>query len=456
MKQSVRKAELYAAMERAREKTLWLLDRVPEAMLKVRVHDFYSPVGWHFGHIGMTEEYWVCTQALRWPCLDDALSFLFANLPENPKDNRVHLPAREEIVAYLAATRRQTWEALEATDLDSDDPLIADGYAWEFALQHECQHQETIAELLQLIHQEMLLAPPPPQGWGESGEAQFSLPPELGGWGGAGLGRGGATHTTEMVSIPGGTFVMGSNDRHGYDNEKQAHRVEVAPFELDRTPVTSAQWLAFMQDGGYTNCELWLDEGFYNWAMPNRITGPEYWRRSPGETEAYFYVGPTGLRPIDPEEPVCGISWYEAFAYTRWAGKRLPTEVEWEYAARFDPKSGESRRFPWGDDPHAECHADCGLERFEPLPVGKQTTPNAFGLLDMAGGVWEWTATPFLPYPGFKAFPYDGYSKDHMDGKHFVCRGGSWATAGPLLRCSFRNWYVPTYRQGFLGLRCAR
>jgi iron(II)-dependent oxidoreductase len=431
--QAQRKAEIAAALESARAKTLWLLEAVPEAFLKVRVHDFYSPVGWHFGHIGMTEEFWVQTQALQRPCRDAALSFLFANLPENPKDNRVHLPSREEIVAYLAATRRQTLQALEATDLASDNPLITDGYAWEFAYQHECQHQETIAELLQLIHTE--------GHFPDVRAAPFSPAAQL----------------TEMVSLSGGAFLMGSDDRHGYDNEKRAHRVEVAPFELDRTPVTSAQWLAFMADGGYSNHRLWHDAGYFDWALPNRITGPEYWRRAQGDAGAYFYVGPTGPRPIDPQEPVCGISWYEADAYARWAGKRLPTEAEWEFAAAYDPADGRSRRYPWGDAAPEPRRAAFGLSAWQPAPVGTHPDgASALGLLDMAGGVWEWTASPFLPYPGFAAFPYDGYSQDHMDGHHLGCRGGSWATSAPILRCSFRNWYVPTYRQGFLGVRCAR
>jgi iron(II)-dependent oxidoreductase len=158
-----------------------------------------------------------------------------------------------------------------------------------------------------------------------------------------------------------------------------------------------------------------------------------------------------------PEEPVCGISWYEADAYARWAGKRLPTEAEWEYASAREPALKQSRRYPWGDRRPNPDDASFGLAGWNPDPVGAHPDgQSGLGLLDMAGGVWEWTASPFLPYPGFVAFPYDGYSKEHMDGNHFVCRGGSWATSGPILRCAFRNWYVPTYRQGFLGLRCAR
>src|SRR5437016_4943627 len=152
---AARKAALRDELESVRARTLELLERVPDDFLKVRVHDFYSPIGWHFGHIGMTEEHWVICRALGGRPNDERLSFLYANLPDNPKDNRVHLPSRDEIRSYLAATRSAVLDALESTDIAHANPLIADGYAWDFALQHECQHQETIAEMLQLIHQQI-------------------------------------------------------------------------------------------------------------------------------------------------------------------------------------------------------------------------------------------------------------------------------------------------------------
>jgi iron(II)-dependent oxidoreductase len=420
-----RKSEIRRSLERIRANTLRLLDFVPDEFLKTRVHDFYSPIGWHFGHVGMTEEFWVCARALDLPPRDERLAFLFANLPENPKDNRVHLPSRDEIVAYLQATRRTVLEALDRTDLDSENPLLADGYAWEFAAQHECQHQETICELLQLINKERVT------DWPRAPIEPDSSP-------------------VEMAAIPGGEFTMGSDWRHGYDNEKREHRVEVAPFALDRTPVTASRWAAFMADGGYRRPELWSEEG-WAWREREGAVAPEYW------LDGFGFCGPLGARAILPDEPVSSISWFEADAYARWSGKRLPTEAEWEFAARFDPATGESRRYPWGDQAPSPEQARFGMSGWRADSAGRRPEgASALGLLDLAGGVWEWTSTPFLPYPGFEAWPYDGYSKDHMDGNHFVCRGGSWASAAVILRCTFRNWYVPTYRQGFLGLRCAR
>jgi len=430
-----RKNQIAGELSRVRAKTAWLLAQVPVSLWNQRVHDFYSPIGWHFGHIGMTEEYWTCVRALDRPAEDDHLCFLFANIPENPKGNRVHLPSHEEVAAYLESTRIRALAALEDADLESADPLLTDGYAWEFALQHECQHQETIAELLQLIRQRQI----------RDGAESVSVPAPT-----AQIDP--AAPPSRMVRIIGVSFQMGSGDRHGYDNEKDVHPVKIAPFELDADPVPVAAWLRFMDAGGYTCRDYWSDSG-WEWRVECDVRHPEYWLAHEG---AYIYCSADGARPLDPLEPVSSISWYEADAYARWAGKRLPTEAEWEYAAAYDLVTRCSRRYPWGDDPAWSRNFDCELRNWKPRGIGAHRTRNAFGVRAMAGGVWEWTATPFLPYPGFEAFPYDGYSKEHMDGKHFVCRGGSWATDRRILRASFRNWYVPTYRQGFLGMRCAR
>lgn len=442
---SDRKQRIVDELARVRAKTLMLLKLVPLRAWNLRVHDFYSPIGWHFGHIGMTEEHWTCTRALGRPAEDERLCFLYANIPENPKDNRIHLPPREEVANYLSSTREHALSALHDADLGSADPLRADGYAWEFALQHECQHQETICELLQLIMKHYLELRDYPEHaelgvFANERRDPRSLPAN---WRKA---RG-----SGMISLPGAAFEMGSDNLHDYDNEKSAHAVTVEPFELDLRPVNVADWLLFMHAGGYQRSEYWCGEGAA-WLAETGAISPEYWHRAqPGKA----YYSPTGLRSLKLLEPVSSISWFEADAYARWAGKRLPTEKEWEFAAAFDPETGRARRYPWGDDPEPAIGVDCDMIRAEAASVNKQTAANAMGLRGMAGGVWEWTSSSFLPYPSFEPFPYDGYSKEHMDGKHFVCRGGSWATDPRILRTSFRNWYPPSYRQGFLGMRCA-
>lgn len=416
-----RKEELRRKLADTRDRTLWMLDQVADEFLRVRVHSFYSPIGWHFGHVGRTEEYWVCAATGADPC-DEKLSFLYADLPDNPKDNRVNIPDRAGTIDYLRRTREFVLDALAKANLETEDPFLGDGYAWEFAIQHECQHQETIAEMLQLIQKQRPQREVEPRAW-----------------------RSGVS--PRLVGIPGGSFTMGDGDRHGYDNEKEPHEVEVGPFRIGENLVTAFEWTEFMGDGGYSRQELWTPEG-WAWREAEQATMPEYWIRQP---DGYARFGPFGAVAVDPDEPACCISRHEADAFAKWAGKRLPTEAEREFVA-----AASGGRYPWGDDPPDSSRACFGLTSWGPVAVGSFPRGDcAHGIKDLAGNVWEWTSSAFLPYPGFKAFPYDGYSKDHMQGRHFSCRGGSWATSGGILRNSFRNWYVPTYRQGFLGLRLA-
>ena len=438
MKQDIRQR-----LETARERTLWLLDQVPDEFLRRRVHSFYSPVGWHFGHIGRTEEWWVICEALKQPCLNEHLSFLLADTPDNPKDNRVNIPDREGLKRYLAATRLNVLEALEETELDPENPYLREGYVWEFAVQHECQHQETIAEMLCLIHQAAHSSAYFQSAKPLTRAETIVLAKDL----------ANASDPSMPISIRGGEFIMGSNSWCGYDNEKQEQRVEVEPFSLDETPVTAAQWAAFIAEHGYHRPELWSAEG-WAWRCSEDAELPEYWL---ADQDDFKIFSPMGLRPILPDEPVSSISWYEAEAFCKWAKKRMPTEEEWEFAATSSaaaPGGGRGRVYPFGNEPPTQAQASFSLNTWGPAPTSDYPA-NPNGLRGLAGGTWEWTNSPFLPYPGFVAFPYDGYSKEHMRGEHRVCRGGSFATAVPILRCSFRNWYVPTYRQGFLGLRCA-
>jgi iron(II)-dependent oxidoreductase len=423
-----RKDEIRTKLEATRSRTLWMLEQVPDEFLRVRVHSFYSPIGWHFGHVGRTEEYWICAATGRDPC-DEHLSFLYADLPDNPKDNRVHIPDRVGTLDYLDRTRRLVLDALERADIGSSDPFMNDGYAWEFAIQHECQHQETIAEMLQLIQKQRPQEPIETVPWRSSHEPRF-------------------------IDVPSGSYLMGHPDIHGYDNEKERHEVAVRSFRISDSQVTSFEWSQFMEDGGYDRPEFWSEEG-WAWKTSERADQPEYWIRQP---EGYAFFGAFGARTIHPDEPVSCISQHEALAFAKWAGKRLPTEEEWEYVASTAGAAGENppRRYPWGNEPPDETRACFTLNAWSPEPVKSHPSgATGLGVHDLAGNVWEWTSSTFLPYPGFAAFPYDGYSKDHMKGAHRVCRGGSWATSPSILRCSFRNWYVPTYRQGFLGLRLA-
>ena len=198
------------------------------------------------------------------------------------------------------------------------------------------------------------------------------------------------------------------------------HEFDVRSFELKKWPTTCFEWSEFIEEGGYHRRELWSEEG-WAWRCENDAERPFYWLGS-RPWSSFF---PLGKRLLLPDEPVFGISWFEAEAFCRWKDARLPTEEEWEYAAN------GSR--PWSDGDNSNQMASFGLNRWRPST--SQELPNAVGengIGGMAGGVWEWTSSAFLPYPGFKAFPYDGYSKEHMKGEHKVCRGGSWASQHPF------------------------
>jgi iron(II)-dependent oxidoreductase len=243
-------------------------------------------------------------------------------------------------------------------------------------------------------------------------------------------------------------------DPWAYDNERPAHEVELAPFWIDTTPVDNGSYLAFVEAGGYGDSRWWTEAG-WAWRQKTGAEHPQFWRpEGPGSWSRRRY-GTTEALPMD--EPVQHVCWYEADAYARWAGKRLPTEAEWEMAASWDPVAKRKRRYPWGDDPPDETRANLGQRRFAPAPVGAYPSGvSPWGCHQMIGDVWEWTSSDFLPYPGFATFPYREYSEVFFGGDYKVLRGGSWATDPVAVRATFRNWDWPIRRQIFAGFRCAR
>ena len=376
-----------------------------------QAHDEFSPVGWHLGHIGVTEGFWVLQQCQHAASLSPEYDAVFSPL-DNPKENRVNLPAAHEIFAYLDAVRDRVFAFLERGDWPDSHPLLGDGRLLNMLLQHEEQHTETILLILNLIAARRFDA-----GDGRSFSAQAvprrSPPPQAG--------------RTTMVRIPAGAYSMGSDDSaYTLDNERPAWQVRLEEFWIDPTPITNADFLEFMDAGGYQNPAWWSQQG-WRWCEEYHITHPLHWRSGNGQGR-WLEVDPFGVAPLDPARPVRCVSWYEAEAYARSVGKRLPTEAEWEKAA-------------WWD---AEQHAATAQSDLLAPRLG------------MLGGVWEWTHTWFHPYPGFQAFPYDGYSVPYFDQHHRVLRGGSWATRRHVLRSTFRNWYHPGMRAVFAGFRCAK
>jgi len=353
----------------ARLRTLELIQPLDDEQLNRVYSPILSPLAWDLGHIANFEELWlVQTIGGREPLHGELGRFYDAI--ENPRKTRGELPILRdaELRAYLADVRERTLEVLDEVEVDqnAEDPLLREGFVYEMLLAHEQQHNETMLQLLQMVDG---YEPVETSGFGPSAMPRESV--------------------SEMVEVAGGEYKIGA-PTHGfaYDNERARHAVELATFEIDRTPVTNATYIQFMEETA---------------AEP-----PLYWEAGDGG----WVLATRGRRTqVDPAHPVLHVTWGEADAFACWAGKRLPTEHEWEAA-----------------HPH----------------------------LQGVGQAWEWTSSDFLAYPDFEAFPYREYSEPFFGDTYKVLRGASWATHPDVVRPSFRNWDLPQRRQIFAGIRCAR
>jgi iron(II)-dependent oxidoreductase len=233
-----------------------------------------------------------------------------------------------------------------------------------------------------------------------------------------------------------------------YDNERPRHVRDVPGFHIGCAPITNASFLSFAEGGGYERREWWSDEG-WAWKEEYDISRPGGWTADGRE----WRLGQ--LQPIAPDQPVVHVSWFEADAFARAHGARLPTEAEWEKAATWDQDTGAARRFPWGDEPWEPGRANLDQAALGPLPPSPASVSPS-GALSMIGDVWEWTASDFTGYPGFRAYPYREYSEVFFGSDYKVLRGGSWATRPRVAASTFRNWDFPIRRQIFAGFRIAR
>jgi gamma-glutamyl hercynylcysteine S-oxide synthase len=411
----------------ARERTEALLAPVDDARLSAQNDPLQSPLVWDYGHIAVYEELWL-VHRLSGAVPPDTERMHVYDAFENPRRVRgtLTLMSRPEVAAYRDGVDRRALELLEEADLEADDPLLRGGYVHEMIIEHEHQHTETILQTLQLIE----------------GGYRPELPP-------APPGR---PVVEDMVTVPGGEYTVGSPGHQPYDNERGAHPVTLAGFRIDRFPVSCGRYLEFVEDGGYRRPELWGERG-RAWLAESGATAPKHWRR---EGTGWVTDRFGHLVPVEPDRPVMHVCWHEADAFARWSGRRLPTELEWEVAARWDPATGRMRRYPWGDEPPARHHANLDQRLFGCAPLGAYPRgASALGCEQMIGDVWEWTSSDFLPYPGFAAFPYREYSEVFFGGDYKVLRGASWAARPSVARATFRNWDHPIRRQIFAGLRCA-
>jgi gamma-glutamyl hercynylcysteine S-oxide synthase len=361
------KAAIAERLSEARQRTLELVEPLDDEQLNRVYSPILSPLAWDLGHIANFEELWlVQTIADREPLHGELGRFYDAI--ENPRKTRGELPIlrNDELRSYMADVRSRTLDVLETVEISdgAENPLLREGFVYEMLLAHEQQHNETMLQLLQLVDDYRPLGPV----------------------GTTAIGSAGA----ETILVEAGSYEIGAPERgFAYDNERGRHSVELGAFEIDRTPVTNVAYAEFMQATG---------------AEP-----PLYWRHD--EEDAWIDTGMGRQEPVHPDHPVVHVSWEQANAFARWAGKRLPTEQEWEAA------------YEW---------------------------------LEGTGQAWEWTSSDFLAYPGFEAFPYSEYSEVFFGDTYKVLRGSSWATHPNVARPSFRNWDLPQRSQIFAGLRCAR
>lgn len=426
-----RRNEIADRLTDARARTLLITSPVSEEDLR-RQHDpLMGPILWDLGHIAHFEALWLLDN-LRGDIRFSEMPGMF-NPFEHPRAVRgqLELPSLCASLDAMGDIRARVLTALEGVDLDADSPLLRGGYVYNMVLQHEYQHGETILQTLQLKQGEPYRAP----------RAAATFPPRLD------IAR------DAMVHFPGGDVRIGTDDRSSaYDNERPRHAVTLAPFDIDVTPVTNAAYLQFVEDGGYERTDHWSEAG-RAWLQETGERAPKYWFFEEGRWRVRTY---DRVVDADNDHPVCHVCWYEADAYARWAGKRLPTEHEWEAAASWDPETGTQRRYPWGDDEPTALHANLDQLAFGTSPVGafpRNLSP--IGCYGMLGDVWEWTASDFAGWPGFTAYPYPEYSEVFFGPEYKVLRGGSWATRPGAIRNTFRNWDYPVRRQVFSGFRCA-
>ena len=423
-------AQTIDAMEEARRRTLALVAPISDRDL-VEVHSpLMSPLVWDLGHIAAFEDLWLVHRAGGEAMLREDLGAIYDAF-ETPRAQRGELAflTPREARAYLEEVRTVTLSL-------AHERGVGDGTIHELVLRHEQQHCETMLQTIQLARLE---------GYTLGAASPSPRAPD-------GNGRSAPTGL-EFLEIPAGTCTIGAPEGgFAYDNERPRHRVELDRYLVARHQVTNGDYRDFISGGGYHRREWWCEEG-WAWRTINGVERPGGWDET---LSAEWRLG--ALEPLEPARPVIHVSWFEADAFARAHGARLPTEAEWEKAASWDQAAAEAMPYPWGDRTPVPGR-DGNFDQREPGTARAGTHPDGdspYGVADAAGQVWEWTASTFSGYPGFTAHPYPEYSEVFFGPRFRVLRGGSWATRARVLSASFRNWDFPERRQIFAGIRLAK
>ncbi len=424
-------AELVAWMEDARGRTLALIEGLDDDQLMGPRLPIVNPLRWEIGHAAYFYEYWVLRQHLGEPPDRPDVDRLYDSITI-AHDQRwdLPLPTLPDTLAYIQGVLQRVRERLGR----GPDPRR--DYLARYAVYHEDMHTEAYTYTRQT-----LAYPAPAIGTAPAAD-----------WQAGGLGGDAA--------IPGGTFLLGAEPDRGFvfDNEKWGHPREVAPFRIARAAVSNRDYLAFVAAGGYRQRAYW-DQAGWHWRTAAGLDHPVYWRHTAAGWELRRFDRWLAL-PLDAA--VIHVNWFEASAYCRWAGRRLPSELEWEVAAAGEPGidgrtlAPTKRRYPWGEHPPDPLRANLDGGALGSIDVGALPAgDSAFGCRQMLGNCWEWTDTLFAPYPGFTPDMYQDYSQP-LFGTTRVLRGGAWATRGRLIRNTWRNYYGPERNDVLAGFRtCA-
>ena len=431
--------ELLARLHEARVQTDQLFDQVKPEFLYERPIPERHRVVFYIGHLEAFDWNLLRERLLARSSFHSAFDHLFAFGIDPvdgglPSDRPSDWPSLAQVRDYVGRVRQAIDTGLAGITLSepSGQEESSPSQLLNVAIEHRLMHAETLAYMLhQLPHDNKVRKPRVPE---------LVVRPV----------------TPGMVEIPAGLATLGLARCHanifGWDNEFEIHTLAVPAFSIDQYEVTNREYLQFMNAGGYEDRALWNDAD-WNWKTKQKISHPVFWNWIDGE---WHYRTMFEDAPLPPDWPVY-VSHAEASAYARWVGKALPTEAQWHRAA-FGTPEGPERPYPWGADPPNRRLGNFDFERWDPTPVGAFLQgQSAFGVADLIGNGWEWTATPFVPFPGFEPFAfYPGYSANFFDGAHYVMKGGSARTAACMLRRSFRNWFQAHYQYVYAGFRCAR
>ena len=419
----INKSDLATQLREARQRTLTLVQGLSQQQLMGPKNlPTINPLPWEIGHVAYFHEYWCLRQRHGLPSLIDNADALYDSI-HIAHDTRWDLPipplaAVQDYMAQVLA--RET--ALLAAEDDSEAAL----YLYRYALFHEDMHSEAFT----CTRQTLGYPSPPLEPAPQSALAGGALPGD--------------------ASVPGGEYTLGALPASGFcfDNEKWGHTVQLAAFDIARAPVTNAQYLEFVEAGGYRKRDYWCEEG-WQWLQQQPRTCPIYWRKHHGTWQSRQFEQ---WHDLKPHQPIIHVSWYEAKAFCRWAGRRLPSEAEWELAAAGPNK----QTYPWGDEPPDASRVNMDSRILGCVDVAALAAGDSpYGCRQMLGNVWEWTDTTFAPYPGFTADMYADYSQPLFHTTK-VLRGGAWTTRSRMIRNTWRNYYAPGRVDVFAGFRTCR